>query len=468
MSDKTIQVSPAKRFFVEMLTRDIDLDDAIMDLVDNSVDGLLRMTKNDKSKFPNYKIRLEINDSFFKIMDNCGGIPLDIAENVAFKMGRPYGDERDKDIPTIGMYGIGMKRAMFKMGTDIHVVSRHENDCFEVRIDDRWLHDDNDWELALNDCTEPLEDWNTIITVSHLKDGIRTLFSKESDFTQRLRDKIGIHYTKMIHDGLHIEVVHHDSDPIVVPSKEISFLVQEDALKSKKGILPYIYREESDDLKITLICGIVGEPPGDEDELERTRQRIEAGWTIMCNDRVVVYADTGRLTGWGDGLPKFHYQFNNLVGIVMFESNDADKLPVTTTKRGIDASSDVFLRIRNKMISAMKHFVSYTNKWKNDREVEKREILSKTNALSLEDLVAKLDDFEFNENNNGKLYVPNLPIKPNDKSIKTRVMRFAREKKDIEKVAKCYFEWEDFDIKEASKVAEECFDEILSRIEDDC
>jgi hypothetical protein len=36
---------PQKRFFVSMLTRDIDLDDAILDLIDNSVDGVMRQTK---------------------------------------------------------------------------------------------------------------------------------------------------------------------------------------------------------------------------------------------------------------------------------------------------------------------------------------------------------------------------------------------------------------------------------------
>ena len=39
------QASPAKRFFVEMLTRDIELADAILDLLDNCVDGALRRIK---------------------------------------------------------------------------------------------------------------------------------------------------------------------------------------------------------------------------------------------------------------------------------------------------------------------------------------------------------------------------------------------------------------------------------------
>jgi len=41
---KQIQAYPAKRFFVEMLTKDILLLDAVLDLIDNSLDGAMRET----------------------------------------------------------------------------------------------------------------------------------------------------------------------------------------------------------------------------------------------------------------------------------------------------------------------------------------------------------------------------------------------------------------------------------------
>ena len=37
-----VDASPVESFFVHMLTRDIDLEDAILDLLDNCVDGILR------------------------------------------------------------------------------------------------------------------------------------------------------------------------------------------------------------------------------------------------------------------------------------------------------------------------------------------------------------------------------------------------------------------------------------------
>ena len=37
---ETVDATPVKSFFVDMLTRDIELVDAILDLLDNCVDGI--------------------------------------------------------------------------------------------------------------------------------------------------------------------------------------------------------------------------------------------------------------------------------------------------------------------------------------------------------------------------------------------------------------------------------------------
>ncbi len=47
-----------------------------------------------------------------------------------------------------------------------------------------------------------------------------------------------------------------------------------------------------------------------DQEQEVRASRDDAGWTIVCNDRVVVHRDKSRLTGWGDGgVPSYHNQF---------------------------------------------------------------------------------------------------------------------------------------------------------------
>ncbi len=39
MNTSIIEGNPTKKFFIEMITRDISIEDAIIDLLDNSIDG---------------------------------------------------------------------------------------------------------------------------------------------------------------------------------------------------------------------------------------------------------------------------------------------------------------------------------------------------------------------------------------------------------------------------------------------
>src|SRR5882762_11878465 len=113
---KSVSGHPAKNFFVNMLTRDIDLQDAILDLLDNCVDGAIRTRTREmasKDSLDGYWARITLSERKFTIEDNCGGIPWSLAKNKAFCMGRP-GDTHAK-AGTIGVVGIGMKRAIFKM-----------------------------------------------------------------------------------------------------------------------------------------------------------------------------------------------------------------------------------------------------------------------------------------------------------------------------------------------------------------
>src|SRR4051812_46012025 len=103
-----------------MLVRDVPLIRAIIDLVDNSLDGALRCAGNSPSLAP-YGVRLTVSPDKLEVADNCGGIPIDVARNYAFRFGR------SPDAPStehsIGQFGVGMKRTIFKVGMHFAVRS---------------------------------------------------------------------------------------------------------------------------------------------------------------------------------------------------------------------------------------------------------------------------------------------------------------------------------------------------------
>jgi Histidine kinase-, DNA gyrase B-, and HSP90-like ATPase len=114
-----VDAEPTKEFFVSMLIRDIELIPALVDLVDNSVDGARRLRGSDN--FEGLFVRIDATAESFRIADNCGGIPINIARHYAFRFGRT---ERTPQLPrSVGQFGVGMKRALFKLGSAFEIRS---------------------------------------------------------------------------------------------------------------------------------------------------------------------------------------------------------------------------------------------------------------------------------------------------------------------------------------------------------
>jgi len=141
----TASAFPSKRFFVEMLTRDIELVDAILDLIDNCIDGIHRELARKPTKgaapaqpYKGFWARIDLDKKSFAVLDNCGGIPREVAEKYAFRLGRPVGMP-EVEAPTVGVYGIGMERSLFKIGRSATVTTRHANRAYRVSISKQWM-----------------------------------------------------------------------------------------------------------------------------------------------------------------------------------------------------------------------------------------------------------------------------------------------------------------------------------------
>lgn len=404
---------PAKRFFVEMLTRDIDLPDAILDLLDNCVDGAIRSgyTEEGNAEFPykGYYANINVGKDGFSIEDNCGGIDTNLARDYAFRFGRPD-PERDADLPTVGVYGIGMKRAIFKLGTDCLIQTRHPSGAFEVHIESDWMEDDKKWELdmALSQTKEP---YGTSIVVAQLHSSIALAFDESKDsFVERFQSQLERHYSYIIEKGLVVKL-----NGIEVKPRLIRTLFDNSVFQNQDGIAPYVYETVADGVAIKLVMGLYERLPSEADvdeSLQGTRSKSDAGWTIICNDRVVLDSDKTHLTGWGEaGVPHYHSQFVALAGVVSFVSADAKKLPVKTTKRGIDQESALYAMIKEEMREALKTFTSFTNHWKGQSD-ERTSIQENATLTDVRSAAAIIPDHRWtnvSKGAKGRRFKPDLP-----------------------------------------------------------
>lgn len=359
VQNKVIHADPTKDFFVNMITRDIPLQDCIFDLLDNAIDGARRSVKqHNMNNLSQFKVQISFDRTHFSIEDNCGGISLSDAIDYAFHFGRKPENTISVE-GGIGLYGIGMKRAIFKMGRFANVVSETEGACFNVSVDvDVWTGKSS-WDFEYED-TQRKGVNGTRIKISKIYPSIDSTFS-DSTFQNQLIKRIAQDYAFFIDKELLVEVC---GKPVP------KFKYQ---LKESNELSPAIMQYEDDGVEVRIVAGLVDALP-DEIPDELKPSKVERyGWFVSCNDRIVLAADKTDQTVWGDdNFQVWHPQYNGFAGFVFFRAEDQRKLPWTTTKRNIDSENPLFRRTLEKMKRITNEFIDYTNRRKADLEIAKQ------------------------------------------------------------------------------------------------
>lgn len=354
-SGKVIHTDPTKDFFVKMITRDISLRDCIFDLLDNAIDGARRTPAPNGSPFSSHLIELAFDSTKFEIKDNCGGIRLSDAIDYAFHFGRRQNSPSDVK-GGIGLYGIGMKRAIFKIGKLCNVISHADDASFKVVIDvPKWEVETSNWDFEYEDVAI-VATKGTTISITNLNDGIVQMLG-DSGFENELVKDIARDYAFFIQQGLKIAVRNNS-----VPSYKYQLVTSDQ-------VVPAVETYVDEDVSVRILVGLVDELPSEIPDELRPSSVERYGWFVICNDRVVLAADKTERTVWGDDDYKvWHPQYNGFGGFIFFSSADQSKLPWTTTKRELDAASPLYRRAIAKMKVLTDQFTKYTNIRKHDLE----------------------------------------------------------------------------------------------------
>lgn len=365
---KVVHAYPTKEFFVNMITRDIDLEDCVLDLLDNTIDGARNsFSQRDVSKgngyeaqedLSEYNANVSISDRAFIIEDNCGGITIENATNYAFHFGR----KRDAPMVVqgaIGLYGIGMKRAVFKIGKRITIRSSTTHEAFRVYIDvDSWLKDPKNWDFELIE-EDVWEKPGTRIIIEGIYKQVGLELNSNA-FMSNLLKVIARDYAFILKSGFSVNI----NDVVVEPY--LFELRESDQIKPAR--LSFL---DKSGVSVEISAGMADIPPDDsspeELNIQRRRETEYYGWFVVCNNRVVLAADRTDRTIWGDdGFARWHSQYNGFIGIVKFFSNDPSKLPWTTTKRDVDEANPVYRKAVTYMKEVTKPWITYTTSRKQD------------------------------------------------------------------------------------------------------
>lgn len=345
--------SPEKRLFISLLTRDISLADAVLDLIDNSINSAIIVSREELSDPDDYisllarkpkqslpTITVNVNGKHFSIADNCGGISLEHAEQNVFRFGRdaPSDDEREGTDDRLSVYGIGLKRAIFKIGDHVEITSSHPNKGFKLDLHVKtWERTPQDkWTIPITEFSGKItEGYGTEIRITDLYIDIKKRLS-DGTFETDLVRRIGRSYSYFLQRIVKIVVNGKTVEPIDIEFGKNT--------ASQSFIL--------DGVSCAVMAGI-SIPKG------RFHTAEIAGWYIFCNGRAVAFADKTALTGWGTFLPNFQPKHRPFIGLVFFTSAQPEKLPWTTTKSSINQESAIWQHALRIMGSVGKQITSY-------------------------------------------------------------------------------------------------------------
>lgn len=336
-----VNFHPSKRLFVEIITQDINVHDSLLDLIDNSVDSFIRRGFSERKE-----IKIQISEREIKIEDNCGGLDKDVLINKVFRIGtKAFADD---ELETIGYYGIGLKRSIFKLGKSIIFETDDKVNYSRLNLDvDQWIKDEEEWKVPLSETKESKSTGRqgfTKITIAPLKEEIRNIIT--DIFINNLKESVALYYTKVIEDHLDIFI---NGEKITPFDLEIT---------ESDEFIPANHIEEYEGVKIQITSWV--EP---KTKYRQEFKRGYRGWNVFMNKRLIIDDDISASTGWnGKLLPKFHSIYNQFRGVVQMDCKNVSKLPINTKKNDFNYEHTMYHYVINKMVETSRPVINYLSR----------------------------------------------------------------------------------------------------------
>ncbi|MFN3289057.1 MAG: ATP-binding protein [Acinetobacter sp.] len=335
MTEKILaDIRPTKEYLVHGITQDVSVEECIFDLIDNSIDAYPRHSNEIVSKYDDYTIDLTLEKNLFSINDCGKGIDQLLLKNDTLR----FGTKTDHHTTSIGFYGIGLNRAIFKLGKKINITTETNLERSIINLDvSKFLKDNDNWTLPI--FSEQLKGKNgTFIKIENLNSEISESFTNP-EWIDSFCNQISIRYSEFLKKDLKIRVNKKEITPHLVSIRTNSGFKSLEKEFTHKGIKVIISLGQSAEHFFTYEKSY---------NIDKNATPQECGWFVYCNDRAVKLFDWTTDTGWHT---RFHSEHTGFIGKAYFIGN-AGKLPWNTSKTDIDLNNETY----KKSLETMKKF----------------------------------------------------------------------------------------------------------------
>jgi|GEM_PF-877180 len=333
-------------FIEKTLTQDITTLEALYDLVDNAIDAARNhILQNDFEKddsglpanYHGYKVHIRVDKNSVRILDNCFGIDEETLTNTAL-----YTAANSNHAYGIGYYGLGLKRALLKMGSKFSLAVDNGQSIFKCHFGSDNIGGNKDRKIYANEYISRGR-LKSLFSVSNLKDEIKNDLHNPSWFGNAVRG-FSLRYSIYISKGFEI-IIHNITTGSLERIKGIVPTLRYDAL-----LLPQRELINIDGVEVTMESGIHREYtfPKESNYSRSTNNKLteQFGIYFVCNDRIIVAASTAKEHGWS---AKWHSEYNGFVCWVRFISKEPNKLPWNTSKTALRVDSSLFITVRDRL-----------------------------------------------------------------------------------------------------------------------
>jgi hypothetical protein len=330
----TLDAVPSKRLFLSIIA-DYDLRKSVCELVDNGFDV---WTRGGRKSPINIDVWLDEDERSIKVEDNAGGLARD---ELKYIVGPGHSGSASTD-ETIGIFGVGTKRAVVALAQQVCVRTRHGRaDTFQVEFDDSWL-DDDEWELPLFQIAAIAPGTTQV----HLQK-LRVSIAEQA--IDQLRDHLGATYAKfLVRSDVMLRL---NGDPI--PPRffdQWSFPPNYEPRRYHGTLLSSKGRP----VQIEVVAGLSN---------ESSPTAGEYGVYFYCNDRLVAPAMKSFDVGFTRGQAGLPHPKLALTKVIVSMKGDASEMPWNSSKSDISTKHHVFVALHDWLVGVVKDYATLSRIW---------------------------------------------------------------------------------------------------------
>lgn len=335
----SINGTPKKRFFLSIIS-DYDLRTGLCELVDNAIDFWLA---NDRAKPLRVDVTLDCERQMIRVTDDAGGV----AEQDAELLIAPGASGNPLDHHSIGIFGVGGKRAGVALGELVEIRTRHGNEAsLQIDITQEWIENAS-WDLDIFEIPD-IAPGTTTVDISKVRQGF------DADDVDEIRAHLGETYAWFLGQGCTIEL----NEEAVEPVNFEGWAYPPDYLPRHVNFR--IEPARGKFLTVDITGGLIS---------DRTPQGENYGVYVSCNNRLIVKELKVREVGYfvpsEAGVP---HPDASLARVIVRFSGPAELMPWTSSKSGLNYSHPAFMAVRGRIIDFTSYFTQTSRRLKHEWE----------------------------------------------------------------------------------------------------